>query len=183
MAAAKAPTASGVRPWWGIPYAGAERCRRPVVAEFNPDLSYDRKGVVSIHSNSGDWLEACSGMGEDCLNVNVCGGRVKQARHAKYGVVRVGQYLWSGDQILTEHADRFSAAIGSVAFFTAQWLLRRATVGVSCSCGSRKLQVLRSALCPWKRFCISGLFPDGVIIAATRGSHGADPVCTAPKEK
>jgi CspA family cold shock protein len=29
-------------------------------------------------------------------------------------------------------------------------------------------------LCRWKRFCISGLFPDGVIIAATRCPRSAD---------
>lgn len=66
-----APTAPGVRSWWGIPYATAERYRRPVVAGFDPDLPYDRKGVVSVQPDSGDWLEADSGMGEDCLNLNV----------------------------------------------------------------------------------------------------------------
>ncbi|WP_426497276.1 carboxylesterase family protein [Streptomyces sp. D54] len=66
-----APIASGVRSWWGIPYATAERYRCPVVADFDPDLPYDRKGVVSIQPDSGDWLEADSGMGEDCLNLNV----------------------------------------------------------------------------------------------------------------
>ena len=67
----KAPTAPGVRSWWGIPYATAERFRRPQVAEFDPDLPYDRKGVVSIQPDSGGWLEADAGMGEDCLNLNV----------------------------------------------------------------------------------------------------------------
>ncbi|MGW2286992.1 carboxylesterase family protein [Streptomyces phaeochromogenes] len=67
----KAPTAPGVRSWWGIPFATAERYRRPVVADFDPDRSYDRKGVVSVQPDSGDWLEADSGMGEDCLNLNV----------------------------------------------------------------------------------------------------------------
>jgi para-nitrobenzyl esterase len=42
-----------------------------VVADFDPDRPYDRKGVVSIQPDSGDWLEADSGMGEDCLNLNV----------------------------------------------------------------------------------------------------------------
>ncbi|WP_406131418.1 carboxylesterase family protein [Streptomyces sp. NBC_00989] len=67
----KAPTAPGVRSWWGIPYATAERYRRPVVAGFDPGLPYDRKGVVSVQPDSGAWLEADSGMGEDCLNLNV----------------------------------------------------------------------------------------------------------------
>ncbi|MFM9452073.1 carboxylesterase family protein [Streptomyces europaeiscabiei] len=69
--APRAPTAPGVRSWWGIPYATAERYRRPVVANFDPDRPYDRKGVVSVQPDSGDWLEADSGMGEDCLNLNV----------------------------------------------------------------------------------------------------------------
>jgi para-nitrobenzyl esterase len=66
-----APTAPGVRSWWGIPFATAERYRRPMVADFDPDRPYDRKGVVSVQPDSGDWLEADSGMGEDCLNLNV----------------------------------------------------------------------------------------------------------------
>ena len=69
--APKAPTAPGVRSWSGIPFATAERYRRPVVADFDPDRPYDRKGVVSVQPDSGDWLEADSGMGEDCLNLNV----------------------------------------------------------------------------------------------------------------
>lgn len=66
-----APTAPGVRSWWGVPFATAERYRRPIVAGFDPDRPYDCKGVVSIQPDSGDWLEADSGMGEDCLNLNV----------------------------------------------------------------------------------------------------------------
>ena len=69
--APKPPTAPGVRSWWGIPYATAERYRRPVLADFEPDRPHDRKGVVSVQPDSGDWLEADSGMGEDCLNLNV----------------------------------------------------------------------------------------------------------------
>ena len=69
--APKAPTAPGVRSWWGIPYATAERYRRPLIADFDPDRPYDRKGVVSVQPDSGDWLEADSGTGEDCLNLNV----------------------------------------------------------------------------------------------------------------
>ncbi|GGQ35729.1 carboxylesterase family protein [Streptosporangium pseudovulgare] len=66
-----APTAPGVRSWWGIPYATAERYRRPVLVDFDPERPYDRKGVAPVQPDSGDWLEADSGMGEDCLNLNV----------------------------------------------------------------------------------------------------------------
>jgi para-nitrobenzyl esterase len=71
MTVLKAPTAPGVRSWWGIPFATAERFRRPVVADFDPDRPHDRKGVVAVQPDSGDWLEADRGMGEDCLNLNV----------------------------------------------------------------------------------------------------------------
>ena len=66
-----APTAPGVRSWWGIPYATAERYRRPVLVDFDPDRRYDRKGIAPVQPDSGDWLEADSGTGEDCLNLNV----------------------------------------------------------------------------------------------------------------
>ncbi|MEU6409197.1 carboxylesterase family protein [Microbispora sp. NPDC046933] len=66
-----APTAPGVRSWWGIPYATAERYRHPVLVDFDPERPYDRKGVAPVQPDSGDWLEADSGMGEDCLNLNV----------------------------------------------------------------------------------------------------------------
>ena len=68
---ATAPTAPGVRSWWGIPFATAERYRRPVLADFDPDRPYDRKGVAPVQPDSGDWLEADSGTGEECLNLNV----------------------------------------------------------------------------------------------------------------
>ncbi|MFE8910958.1 hypothetical protein [Streptomyces globisporus] len=37
-----------------------------MVADFDPNLPYNRKGVVSVQPGSGDWLEASGGMGEDC---------------------------------------------------------------------------------------------------------------------
>lgn len=60
-----------MRSWWGIPFATAERYRRPVLADFDPDRPYDRKGVAPVQPDSGDWLEADGGTGEDCLNLNV----------------------------------------------------------------------------------------------------------------
>ncbi len=66
-----APAAPGVRSWWGIPFATAERYRRPAVVDFDPDRAYDRKGVAPVQPDTGDWLEADSGTGEDCLNLNV----------------------------------------------------------------------------------------------------------------
>ncbi len=89
------------------------------------------------------------------------GGRITQARHSEYDVARVGQYLCPQAEISTGHADRFSAAISRVAF------LHRTLAAAACYCPSQlqlwfpKLQVLRSALCRWERFCISGLFRAG----------------------
>jgi para-nitrobenzyl esterase len=62
-----------VRSWWGIPFATAGRYRRPVLADFDPDRPYDRKGVAPVQPDSGDRLEADSGTGEDCLNVGAPG--------------------------------------------------------------------------------------------------------------
>jgi para-nitrobenzyl esterase len=42
-----------------------------VLARFDPDRPYDRKGVAPVQPDSGGWLEADSGTGEDCLNLNV----------------------------------------------------------------------------------------------------------------
>ncbi|WFU79244.1 carboxylesterase family protein [Bradyrhizobium sp. CIAT3101] len=60
-----------VRSWLGIPFATAQRFRRPVISEFDPNRHYNRKGVAPVQSSSLDWLGAESGTGEDCLNLNV----------------------------------------------------------------------------------------------------------------
>lgn len=64
-------TEHAVRSWLGIPYATAERFRRPVLSPFNPDLPYDRKGPAPLQGGDASWLEADSGFGEDCLNLNI----------------------------------------------------------------------------------------------------------------
>ena len=38
------PAPHAVRSWLGIPYATAERFRRPTLLPFDPDLPYDQKG-------------------------------------------------------------------------------------------------------------------------------------------
>lgn len=60
-----------IRSWLGIPYANAQRFRRPAVLPFNPDLPYEQKGPASVQAGKTDWLEADSGLSEDCLNLNV----------------------------------------------------------------------------------------------------------------
>ncbi|MBT2554144.1 carboxylesterase family protein [Arthrobacter sp. ISL-5] len=60
-----------VRSWLGIPYATAERFRRPSLLPFNPDLPYDQKGPAPLQAGDTSWLEADNGFSEDCLNLNV----------------------------------------------------------------------------------------------------------------
>ncbi len=59
------------RSWLGIPYATAERFRRPTLRRFNPDLPYDQKGPAPLQAGDTSWLEADNGLSEDCLNLNV----------------------------------------------------------------------------------------------------------------
>ncbi|MBT2532561.1 carboxylesterase/lipase family protein [Arthrobacter sp. ISL-48] len=60
-----------VRAWLGIPFATAERFRRPVLLPFNPDLPYDQKGPAPLQAGDTSWLEADNGFSEHCLNLNV----------------------------------------------------------------------------------------------------------------
>jgi para-nitrobenzyl esterase len=60
-----------VRSWLGVPYATAERFRRPILLPFNPDRPYDQKGPAPLQSGDTGWLEADNGLSEDCLNLNV----------------------------------------------------------------------------------------------------------------
>ncbi|MEU5872206.1 carboxylesterase family protein [Glycomyces sp. NPDC047369] len=60
-----------VRSWLGIPFATAERFRRPTLLPFNPDLPYDQKGPAPLQAGDTSWLEADNGFSEDCLNLNV----------------------------------------------------------------------------------------------------------------
>lgn len=60
-----------VRSWLGIPFATAERFRRPTMLPFDPDLPYDQKGPAPLQAGDTSWLEADNGFSEDCLNLNV----------------------------------------------------------------------------------------------------------------
>jgi para-nitrobenzyl esterase len=64
-------TSHPIRSWLGIPFATAERFRRPVLLPFNPDLPYDQKGPAPLQAGDTSWLEADNGFSEDCLNLNV----------------------------------------------------------------------------------------------------------------
>lgn len=60
-----------VRSWLGIPYATAERFRRPELLPFNPELPYDQNGPAPLQAGDTTWLEADNGFSEDCLNLSV----------------------------------------------------------------------------------------------------------------
>ena len=63
--------AQAIRSWLGIPYATADRFRRPTLLPFNPELAYDQKGPAPMQGGDTSWLEADNGLSEDCLNLNV----------------------------------------------------------------------------------------------------------------
>lgn len=42
--------ANSIRSWLGIPYATAERFRRPVLLPFNPDRPYDQNGPAPLQA-------------------------------------------------------------------------------------------------------------------------------------
>jgi para-nitrobenzyl esterase len=65
------PAPHTVRSWLGIPYATAERFRKPELLPFNLDLPYDQKGPAPLQAGDTSWLEADNGVSEDCLNLNV----------------------------------------------------------------------------------------------------------------
>lgn len=69
MANATRPAAT--RAWLGVPFATADRFRRPALLPFNPDLPYDRKGPAPLQAGDPGWLEADNGLSEDCLNLNI----------------------------------------------------------------------------------------------------------------
>ncbi|MFI6169702.1 carboxylesterase family protein [Nocardia sp. NPDC051052] len=106
-----APTAPGVRSWWGIPYATAERYRRPVLADFDPDRPYDRKGVAPVQPDTGDWLEADSGTGEDCLNLNVWAPAQPTANSLPVAVyVHGGGFEFGANTQITSNASGLAAS-------------------------------------------------------------------------
>lgn len=65
------PALRAARSWLGIPYATAQRFRRPTLLPFNPSLPYDQKGPAPLQAGDTSWLEADNGFSEDCLNLNV----------------------------------------------------------------------------------------------------------------
>ncbi|MBT2565194.1 carboxylesterase/lipase family protein [Arthrobacter sp. ISL-85] len=99
-----------VRSWLGIPYATAERFRRPVLLPFNPDLPYDQKGPAPLQAGDTSWLEADNGFSEDCLNLNVWAP--EDAGDAPLPVV---VYIFGGGWLLGANTQTTSNASGLAA--------------------------------------------------------------------
>ncbi|MBT2547432.1 carboxylesterase family protein [Arthrobacter sp. ISL-65] len=99
-----------VRAWLGIPFATAERFRRPVLLPFNPDLPYDQKGPAPLQAGDTSWLEADSGFSEDCLNLNIWAPEA--AGDAPLPVV---VYIFGGGWMLGANTQTTSNASGLAA--------------------------------------------------------------------
>lgn len=96
-----------VRSWLGIPYAAAERFRRPTLLPFNPDLPYNQKGPAPLQAGDTSWLEADNGFSEDCLNLNVWAP--EDAGEAPLPVV---VYIFGGGWMLGANTQTTSNASG-----------------------------------------------------------------------
>lgn len=99
-----------VRSWLGIPYATAERFRRPALLPFNPDLPYDQKGPAPLQAGDTSWLEADNGFSEDCLNLNVWAP--KDAGDEPLPVI---VYVFGGGWVLGANTQTTSNASGLAA--------------------------------------------------------------------
>ncbi|MBT2588451.1 carboxylesterase family protein [Arthrobacter sp. ISL-95] len=99
-----------VRSWLGIPFATAERFRRPVLLPFNPDLPYDRKGPAPLQAGDTSWLEADNGFSEDCLNLNVWAPEDAGDEHLPVVV-----YIFGGGWMLGANTQTTSSASGLAA--------------------------------------------------------------------
>ena len=103
-------TNHAVRSWLGIPYAAAERFRRPVLLPFDPDRPYDQKGPAPLQAGDTSWLEADNGFSEDCLNLNVWA-----PEHTGDEPLPVVVYVFGGGWMLGANTQTTSNASGLAA--------------------------------------------------------------------
>jgi hypothetical protein len=103
-------TDHAVRTWLGIPFATAERFRRPTLVPFNPDLPYDQKGPAPLQAGDTSWLEADNGFSEDCLNLNVWA-----PEDVGYEPLPVVVYVFGGGWMLGANTQTTSNAAGLAA--------------------------------------------------------------------
>lgn len=93
---------------------------------------------------------------------------------ARNTALQLAPYLFRRGEGLTEPAHSFITSAIEVEFSTARKPLRRATVDVSCSCGSQNFGCVSAGLRAIETILVIRSFPVGAIIAATRCPHGAD---------
>lgn len=103
-------TEHAVRSWLGIPFATAERFRRPVLLPYNPDLPYDQKGPAPLQAGDTSWLEADNGFSEDCLNLNVWAPEDRSDE-----LLPVVVYIFGGGWMLGANTQTTSNAAGLAA--------------------------------------------------------------------
>ncbi|MED7931163.1 carboxylesterase family protein [Nonomuraea sp. LP-02] len=162
-----APTAPGVRCWWGISYATAERYRRPALVDFDPDRPYDRKGIVSVQPDSGDWLEADSGMGEDCLNLNVWAPEEPAGKALPVAVyVHGGGFEYGANTQITSNASGL-AATGRVVGVSINYRLG--------ALGAVSLSQYGGALAEASNLCLQDVICALTWIKQNIASFGGDP--------
>ncbi|MGO4680224.1 carboxylesterase family protein [Microbacterium sp. 2MCAF23] len=99
-----------VRSWLGVPFATAQRFRRPTLLPFNPDLSYEQKGPAPLQAGDTTWLEADSGVSEDCLNLNIWA-----PEDADDEALPVVVYIFGGGWMLGANTQATSNASGLAA--------------------------------------------------------------------
>jgi para-nitrobenzyl esterase len=99
-----------VRTWLGIPFATAERFRKPTLLPFNSDLPYDQKGPAPLQAGDTSWLEADNGFSEDCLNLNVWASEDAGAEPLPVVV-----YVFGGGWMLGANTQTTSNAAGLAA--------------------------------------------------------------------
>jgi para-nitrobenzyl esterase len=178
-----------VRSWQGIPYATAERFRRPTLLPFNPDLPYDQKGPAPIQAGDTTWLEADNGFSEDCLNLNVWA-----PEDAGDKPLPVVVYVFGGGWVLGANTQTTSNASGLAATGRAVgvsinyrlgafgWLSLSQYGGALAEASNLGLQDIITAL-RWVRENIAGFGgdPDNVTVAGhSAGAFSALALLAAP---
>ncbi|EHI73562.1 carboxylesterase type B [Streptococcus criceti] len=60
-----------VREWLGVPYARAERFKKPTLLPYDASQAYDQSGPAAMQTVSVNWLTTDKGLSEDCLNLSI----------------------------------------------------------------------------------------------------------------
>ncbi len=144
-------TGAATEAQWPTPLSGSQN---PV---FSPDGS--RIAFTAVDDNAAD----------------VRAGPCEHGRHLRRNTsFTVSQYVWSRSEKSEQGAMRVSHTAGRVKSFTTQSRSHRATVDLSCSCGSQKLQVPPPAFTAVGALLYFRSFSGRGNHRATRSRHSAD---------